>query len=481
MRPPLCSVQPVSRKFGFAVTIVALSFVGYVPAEDHLRAVAQPTALDDYVAAPDDSYTWELVDTRQIGDSTMYVVEMTSQTWRPENTDRPQWKHHITILKPKGADHNTALLFIGGGKNGGPPPTTPDIVTLTLAKETRSVVAELKMIPNQPLVFNDDGEPRNEDNLIAYTWNQVITTSDPTWSARLPMVKSAVRAMDTVQKVLASDEGGKLGIDKFVVVGGSKRGWTTWLTGAVDRRVVAIIPAVIDVLNVKRSMTHHFEAYGFWAPAVGDYVRHKIMEKQDLPGYELLLQFEDPIRYAERLTIPKYIVNAAGDQFFLPDSSQFYWDELEGEKHLRYVANTDHSLANSDAPQTIAAFYHAIMKNQPRPEYDWHFEDDGSIHVRCKDKPKEVVLWQATNPEARDFRLEKIGRAYKSTPLEPTGEGTYVGNVEEPADGFTAYFVEMTFESGFKFPFKFTSGVRVSPDKLPFKGALQPALQEAAP
>ncbi len=43
-----------------------------------------------------------------------------------------------------------------------------------------------------------------------------------------------------------------------------------------------------------------------------------------------LYSFVDPISYKDRLTMPKYIVNGVGDQFFLPDSSQFYWDQLKG-------------------------------------------------------------------------------------------------------------------------------------------------------
>jgi len=29
-----------------------------------------------------------------------------------------------------------------------------------------------------------------------------------------------------------------------------QRGWTTWLTGAIDKRVFAIVPVVMDQLNV---------------------------------------------------------------------------------------------------------------------------------------------------------------------------------------------------------------------------------------
>src|SRR5258708_35026399 len=114
------------------------------------------------------------------------------------------------------------------------------------------------MVPNQPLVLNGDGKPRFEDDLLAEGWVKSMDTGDPTWLPRLPMVKSAVRAMDTVTALLASEQGGKTAVKKFVVAGGSKRGWTTWLTGAVDSRVVAIIPIVIDVVNVRVCKMNHY-------------------------------------------------------------------------------------------------------------------------------------------------------------------------------------------------------------------------------
>src|SRR5205085_2890716 len=117
------------------------------------------------------------------------------------------------------------------------------------------------------------------DDLIAYGHVKFMDTGDPAWLPRLPMVKSAVRAMDAVTEFLGSEAGGKTVVKQFVVAGGSKRGWTTWLTGAVDPRVAAILPLVIDVVNVRACKINHYSAYGFWAPAVGDYTRHKIHER----------------------------------------------------------------------------------------------------------------------------------------------------------------------------------------------------------
>ena len=118
------------------------------------------------------------------------------------------------------------------------------------------------MVPNQPLRFTGEDRDRYEDAFIAYTWDKYLRTGDERWPARLPMTKAGVRAMDTITDFLAKPERGSVTVDKFVVAGASKRGWTTWSVAAVDKRVVAIVPIVIDMLNVVPSFKHHYRAYG---------------------------------------------------------------------------------------------------------------------------------------------------------------------------------------------------------------------------
>ena len=181
------------------------------------------------------------------------------------------------------------------------------------------------------------------------------------------------------------------------------------------------------------------------------------------------MEIEEPFSYRDRLTMPKLIVNSSGDQFFVPDSSQFYFKQLKGETHLRYVPNTDHGVTrNSDAIRTLAAFFESVIKGATRPEFTWKVQKDGAIEVSTKDKPTAVKLWQATNPNARDFRLEKIGPAYKATDLPESSKGKYVARVTKPEKGYTAYFVELTYPSGGKYPFKFTTQVKVNPDVYPY-------------
>jgi PhoPQ-activated pathogenicity-related protein len=446
------------------VVLVALGPLDAVSADQ-----PELTPLDRYVAAPDPNYSYKLVNSVPGDGFTTYVLEMTSQAWLTTNeVNRTLWKHWMTLIKPNNVSSSTSLLFITGGSNEKEAPKQADGNMIRAALATKSVVTELRMVPNQPLMFAGDDQKRSEDALIAYCWDKYLRTGDERWPTRLPMTKSAVRAMDTVTAFCSSKDGGEIKIDSFVVAGGSKRGWTTWTTAAVDKRVVAIVPIVIDLLNIEPSFIHHWEAYGFYAPAVGDYTAMGIMDWQGTKEYRNLMKIVEPYEYRARYTMPKLLINATGDQFFLPDSSQFYFKDLPGVKYLRYVPNGDHSLKETDALETLIAFYNAILTKAPLPRFSWNALSDGEMYVRTVDQPTTVKLWQATNPNARDFRLETIGRAWTSTTLPPKSGGTYLARVDKPEKGWTAYVVELTYKSkNSPTPFKFTTEVKVIPDILP--------------
>jgi len=442
------------------------------------QSLPQRTAIDDYVQRADDSYHWKIIRDETKDGLRQVIIDMTSQTWLTKaDVDRPQWQHWLSLAIPSVQQHNTGLLWIGGGANGREAPQTVSERIQLIARATDSVVAELGMVPNQPLEFHGDGQMRTEDDLIGYTWDQFLKTGDPKWPARNAMIKSAVRAMDTITEITSDGSKGSREIDQFVVAGGSKRGWTTWMTGAMDDRVVGIIPIVIDVLNVRATSKHHFAAYGFWAPAFGNYVEHRITERMDSPQMVKLMELVDPFYYRHRLKMPKFIVNGAGDQFFPPDSAQYYFHELEGVKHLRYVPNTDHSLGNSDSVESIIAYYSLILAGRPAPELNWTLDKDNLLKVTTVVKPKEVRLWQATNPIARDFRLESLGPRYTSVVLKVQEDGSYQTPLSAPTKGWTAHFIELTYDIGLPVSLKVTTQVYVLPDILPFaeKDSSRPA------
>ncbi len=461
---------------------------------------AETTALDLYVAKPDTRYGYTPIETR-IGEGyTIYEIAMTSQAWRtPAEVDRTLWQHQVLIAVPWfpiASNLHTALLVVNGGHNQKAASGNDDLIGL-LSVATGAVSAMVSQIPNEPLTFTDEGSERTEDALLAYGMDKYLTTSDPEWLAQLPMTKAVVRAMDTVQSFVDGMDGGLLNkppsIEDFIVAGGSKRGWATWLTAAVEAakdgpsRVKAILPISIDLLNMGRHFMRHWEAYGFYTPAIQDYAAFDLPCRSQTPAGQSMLDIIDPYAYLDRLTMPKLVINSAGDQFFLPDSSQLYFADLPEPKQLRYTFNTDHSQGQnlqdlSNLVISTLSWLQDILHEEPAPVYSWTLEPHGVIRLQTVTPPERVRLWQATNPLARDFRLESLGPAWQSTELVDNGQGVYVGYVPPPPQGWTAFSLELTYPgrllgSGILAAERvFTTDVEVLPPELPFAGTGCPGL-----
>lgn len=437
-------------------------------------AVGSTTALEAYVAKHDPSFSWTVAGHIAGPGYQAAVLQLTSQTWLSSSqVDRSVWKHWLTVIVPDKVSHEAAFLYITGGNNTDPVPTKVIGRFIKLAVETRSVVAQLENVPNQPMVFADrPTEALVEDAIIAHQQVKFARTRDPEQLVRLPMVKSGVAAMTAIQEFLSTGAVRRLKVRKFVVSGGSKRGWAAWLVGALDKRVAAIIPIVINVLDPDATTRHHWRAMGYFSPALKDYVDHGLVPDMiGHPGVRAIRRIEDPLGYRSRasMKMPKYIINAVGDEFFPPDATRFSYRLLPEIKRLRMLPNSRHSTEGTDIFDSMIAFYDAILNSRTPPSYSWRVRKDGAIVVRSAETPIEVNFWQGTNPRARDFRVDTIGEAFTSRPMIARRDGTYVGEPATPAQGFTAYFVELVYPSATKYPFKFTTEVYVTPDVLPYK------------
>lgn len=465
----------------------------------------EATALDDYVAKADLNYGYSLEATRVGPGYTVYAFDLTSQQWRSAaEVDRTLWQHELLLAVPwslHGGSEHTAILVVNGGSNTAGSSTTNDDALGLIAGAVGTVVAMVSQVPNQPLLFTDQAAARSEDAILAYGMDKYLLTGDPEWLAQLPMTKAVVRAMDSIQGFAANpgDVWPKPPrIDDFIVAGGSKRGWATWLTAAVESgaetaaRIRAILPASIDLLNLGAQFEHHWDAYGFYSAAIQDYVAFDLPCRAHTPGGRDMVGIIDPYAYRDRLSMRKLVVNAAGDQFFLPDSSQFYFQDLPGPKLLRYTLNTDHS-QGQDLETIIRptlSWLIDILEDDQDPDFTWSLQPDGSIRVETQSSPEAVRLWQATNPNARDFRLETIGAAWSSAPLADIGGGVYLGQVPAPTQGWTAFTVELTYPGSPLIPALldtkriYTTDVQITPPELPFAGTgcpdFQPPLLQAA-
>ncbi|MDH7568568.1 MAG: PhoPQ-activated protein PqaA family protein, partial [Armatimonadota bacterium] len=286
--------------------------------------------LLEYVARPDDAFRWEKAEELTFpGQGTLVRLNMTSQVWQGI-----PWKHEVSLIRPeKPRSPETALLLITGGN-----PKTDTLLQLAgVASRAGMPVAVLWNIPNQPLFGN-----LREDALISHTFVEFLKTKDKTWPLLYPMTKSAVRAMDALQAV--AQQQWQSPIKGFVVTGASKRGWTTWFTGAVDPRVVGIAPMVYDNLNLKAQMEQQLAMYGTYSAQITDYTTKGLPQLLSSPEGQELARIVDPYALRHRLTMPKLIVNGSNDPYWTLESANLYFYDVPGDNRILYVPNAGHGL-----------------------------------------------------------------------------------------------------------------------------------------
>ncbi|HEY7427569.1 MAG TPA: PhoPQ-activated protein PqaA family protein, partial [Gemmataceae bacterium] len=398
-----------------------------------------PTRADlpEYLRKPEPAFTWKMGEKIERDGNTIYNLQLVSQTWQGIT-----WKHALQVYQPKGVRPASMLLL---RNQGGQPNNESMAFDLELARRLQAPCACLFGIPNRPLLGG-----KTEDALIAETFVRHLDDKDDSWPLLFPMVKSLVKAMDALQAFARQEW--KTPLEGFVVTGGSKRGWTTWLTGASDARVKAIAPMVIDTLNMRKQMAHQLDSFGAYSEQIRDYTERGLVPVPDTPAAERLWKMIDPYSYRERLTMPKLIVNGNNDPYWSTDALNLYWDDLKGDKWVLYVPNAGHNLEQKDADgkpdhsralNGLSAFGRHMIHDKPMPKLTWEHDDaDGKARLTVRSTPaaKGMRLWLAEAP-TRDFRKAK----WTSRPLD---DKAGVATVAPPAKGFITFYAELDYTIG---------------------------------
>lgn len=380
-----------------------------------IGATAQPVM--DYVKAPDPSFRWSVTEvTEQLG-TKLAKLEMVSQTWQGG-----EWDHALWILMPDNVeDAKLATVFITGGE----PDMTYVMLGSQLVKESNSIIAVLGGIPKQPLY---DG--LKEDALIAYTFVQYLGTGDESWPLLFPMTKAVVRAMDAVEQYLDREHHHKL--KGFVTTGASKRGWTTWFTGAVDDRVIGMIPIVYDNLNMPAQMKQQREVYGVYSEQIDDYTKYNLQDRLQSPEGALLGSIVDPYTYRQCVTEPVLILAGANDPYWTLESAQLYFDDIPGATSILYAPNGGHDMGGIDVilgrlKPAMVAFLHRVGSGEPWPALDWACHSTAgraSVTLKSDIEPSGWGVWVAT-ADTMDFRPSTwhyYGFNADGTPTKPSAD-----------------------------------------------------------
>ncbi len=424
--------------------VVGIALVNLLVAAD-----SRAGALEDYVNAPDSHYGWKELARRQADGFTIAHLKMTSQEWRGH-----LWQHDLQVVQPdRIRNPDLAFIFITGNGDG-----AKSLGLLkTVAARAGAVAAVVTWVPNQPLYGG-----RSEDALIAYTFDRYLKTGDPTWPLLFPMVKSAVKAMDAVTDLVKNEK--QPGLTRFVLSGASKRGWTTWLTGAVDPRVTGIAPMVIDMLNMQAQVRWADQVYGRQSEKIHDYTDLGLIARMDDPAMAKLREWVDPYSYRQRYRMPKLILLGTNDPYWTVDSLRFYWDDLPEPKLIYQTPNAGHGLnGGAEATQTLAAFVRMIADHQSLPKFTWQFGTNSPLEVAVEINPpsQSAQLWSASSAD-RDFRDEQwsVQRNVKASASQ------YEFPLATPARGYRAYLVQVVMKAADGHEYRLSTQARVTPDGL---------------
>jgi PhoPQ-activated pathogenicity-related protein len=393
--------------------------------------------LLEFVQKPEPKFAWKLNGKTESSLGTVYDLHLISQEWHGL-----VWEHQLQVYQAKDtAPAATMLLWNTGGK------ANPDNVAfgLDLARKIGAPVAFLYGIPNQPLFGG-----KKEDGLIAETFVRYLDTGDDTWPLLFPMAKSVIKAMDALEAF--TREQWKQPVKNFVIAGASKRGWTTWLTGASDPRVKAIAPLVIDTLDMQNQMDHQKRSFGAYSEQIKDYTERHLVPIPKTEAAQKLWRMVDPYSYRERVKMPKLIICGNNDPYWTVDALNLYWDGLKGDKWITYVPNAGHNLEQKDdkgrsdrsrAVDSLAAFVKQQVRDKPLPRLQWkHDDQDGKLRltIDAQPAPKAARLWVADAP-THDFRQ---ARWYEKPAVI---QGTRItGTIAPPEEGCRTFYAELDYE-----------------------------------
>jgi PhoPQ-activated pathogenicity-related protein len=398
--------------------------------------------LRDFIGKPEAEFGWNLR-TKTVADQNgdhIYDLQFVSQTWQ-----KNRWQHQLQVYRPRGTAPNaTMLLWVTGGS------AKADSISMgmEIARKIGVPVAFVYDIPNQPLLEGN----LYEDDLIAETFVRYLKTKDENWPLLFPMVKSIVKAMDVLHEFTKKEWA--VPAVKFIVAGASKRGWATWLTAAVDARVAAIAPVVIDTLNMGAQMPRQLQAFGAYSARLAPYSSRGLLPIPQTPEGQRLLSMVDPWAYRARLTMPKLIINGTNDFYWATDALNLYWNGIPPAKWVHYVPNAGHNLRRQDRPEAdqlndliagLGAFSRHQISGAAMPDLSWKHETvNGKLRltIAASRAPTGARLWVAERPTA-DFRAAK----WLERPLAATnGTRTIAGEVTVPEQGHVAFFGELDYE-----------------------------------
>ncbi len=448
--------------------------------------------------------------------SIIHSCTFTSQMW-PAGVDTIEgegWVHSITIAVPRKL-HNipeTALYFSDGGDNDRPGDYLKQFIMLArlksnssnsersfnpvaimdlLIQHTNTIIVYQQQIPNQPYTLLDAPETElSEDRLLAETLVRAVNDDGkgavtPENTLLFPMAQANIAGIYRASEFINSKISSDAPIKHFIVGGASKRAWAMWLATAFDqgtdnnaRHLISGVVPVAMIQHFPETLKAIKKSYCHFPKPLAPFTDRHIFQELLSPyndRYNRLFEEIDPYTYLKNKrfdNVRTLVIHPSSDHYFIPDSTQYYYPDLRGERHIMVIPNIGHGGAIPainylyGALTNITAMAHDQALPSHLEEYDRY---NNMLSVHTENKPDHVYVWSASNTGARDFRLEST--EFKRQEILPVinlnDSQTYQWQADSTQKGWTAFFMEMHYNAPNAKPFVLSTQVYITPDRYP--------------
>ena len=154
--------------------------------------------------------------------------------------------------------------------------------------------------------------------------------------------------------------------------------------------------------------------------------------------------------------------------FFLRIHGDFTMMKLPGDKLLRYVPNTNHSLNGRYLNDDLISYFYRIINDIDMPTLKWELNDNNLNVALDYEGNYNVSIWNAKNQNGRDFRLWQEGELWQKINIQKSNDNYYQVEIEDKSNGYEAIMMEFTIDPESEFPLIISTGPFVIPESYPF-------------
>merc|ERR1711981_107251 len=146
-------------------------------------------------------------------------------------------------------------------------------------------------------------------------------------------------------------------------------------------KVSALSSTAFDFFYSEQTMLKHYESFGGFSYAFGDFLQAGMINHMDNPMLQLVFQYIDPISMVDRVksnNVQILMQQVAQDEFFTIENPEIWWEDVKGKLgdnlSFRMIMNSFHFLlGHENQPQALGnqRSYHQLLREYLGEVWTW--------------------------------------------------------------------------------------------------------------